>query len=132
MYEFSGAPRGGRFYGRKYEEFIADFEAVSRRALDGAEFDLLKLHFFEGLDWKVCCARLGVNKGNFFHTVYAVEERLGRAFRETEPYALFPLDEYFSNIGMRRKAKPVAVLPMPAVRAIRPVLRRPAASKKAA
>ena len=26
-----------------------------------------------------------------------IEDKLGRAFRETEPFALYPLDEYFSS-----------------------------------
>jgi hypothetical protein len=36
-----------------------------------------------------------IDRGLFFHTVYRVEEKLGRAFVETEPYGLFPVDDYF-------------------------------------
>jgi hypothetical protein len=38
-----------------------------------------------------------LDRGDFFHIVYRVQERLGKVFRELEPYALFPLDEYFTT-----------------------------------
>ncbi len=104
LYEFSGAPRGGRFYGRKYEEFVADFISISRRTLDEAQFAVLTLHFIQGEDWKSCSAKLGLSKGNFFHAVYAIQEKLGRAFRETAPYGIYPLDEYFSGTATRKVA----------------------------
>jgi hypothetical protein len=46
-----------------------------------------------------------MDRGNFFHAVYRIEQRLGRMFRELEPYSLFPLDEYFngpSRMGPQR------------------------------
>ena len=36
-----------------------------------------------------------MDRGMFFHAIYRIEQKLGRKFRELEPYALFPLDEYF-------------------------------------
>ena len=36
-----------------------------------------------------------MDRGNFFHSVYRIEQRLGRMFRELQPYLLFPLDDYF-------------------------------------
>lgn len=103
-YEYSGAPTGGRFFGRKQEEFIADFELIGRRTLEPLEIEVLKLHFVQGHDWKVCTGKLDISKGNFFHTVYLVQEKLGRAFRETAPYALYPIDEYFSGLATRKVA----------------------------
>jgi hypothetical protein len=52
-----------------------------------------------GAEWRLCCRRLKIDKGNFFHMVYRIEQRLGRVYRELEPYALFPLDEYFGGMG---------------------------------
>jgi hypothetical protein len=55
-----------------------------------------------GADWKLCTRKLGIDRGNFFHAVYRIEQKLGRVFRELEPYCLYPLDEYFqgpSRIG---------------------------------
>jgi len=94
-------------WGRKDEEYIADFCLVSRRALDDFEYKLFRYHFMLGADWKLCCRRLGMERGNFFHTVYRIEQKLGRVFRELEPYSLFPLDEYFhgpSRVAVARAA----------------------------
>jgi hypothetical protein len=82
-------------WGRKDEEFMADFVLVSRRTLSEYEYKLFKYHFLLGADWKLCCRKLGIDRGEFFHEVYRVQQKLGRTFRELEPYALFPLDEYF-------------------------------------
>lgn len=83
-------------YGMKAEEYSADFYLVSKRHLSEDEFNLFKLHFLLGGDWKCCCRKLGMDRGNFFHAVYRIEERLGKVFRELKPYPLFPLSDYFS------------------------------------
>jgi len=102
-------PHAGRSrpstWGRKDEEYIADFCLVSRRALDDFETRLFRFHFLLGADWKLCTRKLKMDRGNFFHAVYRIEQKLGRVFRELEPYCLFPLDEYFhgpSRIGPRK------------------------------
>lgn len=104
-YDHSAGPRGHRVYGRRNEEFIADFELVCRRSLNELEYKVLKMHFMEGADWKQCTERLSLDKGEFFHEVYKVQEKLGRVFRELRPYALFPLDEYFSGIKNNNKVE---------------------------
>ena len=89
-------------WGRKDEEYIADFCLVSRRTLSAMEQKLFRYHFLLGADWKLCARKLGIDRGTFFHAVYRIEQKLGRVFRELEPYPLFPLDEYFhgpSRIG---------------------------------
>lgn len=94
-------PHAGRArpstWGRKDEEYIADFCLVSRRALDDFEHRLFRYHFLLGADWRICSRKLGMDRGNFFHAVYRIEQKLGRVFRELEPYALFPVDEYFNG-----------------------------------
>ena len=94
-------PHAGRArpstWGRKDEEYIADFCLVARRSLDDFENRLFRYHFLLGADWKLCTRRLGMDRGNFFHAVYRIEQKLGRVFREVEPYSLFPLDEYFNG-----------------------------------
>jgi hypothetical protein len=82
-------------WGRKDEEYIADFSPISRKYLDDFEHRLFRYHFLLGADWKLCTRKLGIDRGNFFHSVYRIEQKLGRIFRELEPYGLFPLDEYF-------------------------------------
>jgi hypothetical protein len=90
------AGRHGWFWARPREEFRADFELIARRTLDARHYAIFRLHFLEGLDWRACCNRLRMDRGNFFHSVYRIEERLGKAYREAVPYALFPVYEYFS------------------------------------
>jgi hypothetical protein len=94
-------------WGRKDEEYIADFCLVSRRTLDELEHRVFRYHFILGADWRLCSRRLGIERGSFFHALYRIEQKLGRTFRELEPYPLFPLDEYYfgpsrTNAGLRR------------------------------
>lgn len=93
--------RGGKdcryTYARKTEDYLADFCLVSRRALDEFEYRIFRFHFLLGADWKLCCRQLKIDRGNFFHAVYRIEQKLGRTFRELEPYSLYPLDEYFGG-----------------------------------
>ena len=106
-------------WGRKDEEYVADFCLISRRTLDEVEYRVFKFHFLLGADWKLCCRRLNVDRGNFFHIVYRIEQKLGRVFRELKPYGLYPLDEYFRNTtrGLRvEPSRPSNVIEMPSVR----------------
>jgi hypothetical protein len=90
--------RQGSFsWGRKDEEYLADFVLVSQRTLDTAEYQIFKFHFLLGADWKLCCLRLSIDKGYFFHSIYRIEQKLGRIFRELEPYGLYPVSEYFRD-----------------------------------
>jgi hypothetical protein len=91
-----------RVYSRKREEFMADFCLVSDRALDEIEQKVFRYHFLLGADCRLCCRQLRMDRGTFYHFVYKIQETLGRTFAELEPYALFPLDEYFSGM-VRRK-----------------------------
>lgn len=116
--------RGGKdrryTYERKTEDYIADFCLVSRRFLDESDHKVFRFHFLLGADWKLCCRQLAMDRGSFFHAVYRIEQVLGRAFRELEPYGLFPLDEYFGRrIG--GETKPVAGQPTPGKVRVMPV-----------
>ena len=83
-------------WGRVNEEYVADFLNVVRRTLDDDDYRLFRYHHVLGADWHLCCRKLGMEKGPFFHAIYRMRERLGRAFRELQPYPLYPLSEYFS------------------------------------
>jgi len=113
-------------YGRKAEEYIADFCLVSRRALSPLEHDIFRFHYLLGADWKLCCWRLQLDRGTFFHLVYKIEQKLGRVFRELEPHGLFPLDEYFGGTMRNPRASPVLpVIPKrPPARVLRPPVSR--------
>ncbi len=84
-------------YDRKGEEYVADFQLIARRHLDSQDIKLFRYHFVLGADWKLCCSRLGLDRGTFFHAIYRIQRKLGKAFRETQPYPLFPVYEYFDE-----------------------------------
>lgn len=93
--EFCRGRGGRRVYSRKREEYMADFCLVSRRVLAEPDYTVFRFHFLLGADWRLCCRRLNMDRGNFFHAVYRIEKQLGRCFAELKPYALYPVDEYF-------------------------------------
>lgn len=99
----SGGSSASRSYlwSRKDEEYVADFCLVSRRVLRGQDWDIFRFRFLLGADWRLCCTKLGMDRGSFFHEVYKIEQKLGRTFRDLQPYALYPLDEYFGNTVKR-------------------------------
>lgn len=99
---------GNFCWGMKDEEYMADFCLVSKRSLEDIEYRIFRYHFLLGADWKVCCQRLNLDRGSFFHHLYRIEQKLGRVYRELRPHALFPLDEYFG--GTSRKELPEAYL----------------------
>ena len=96
--DFCQGSDGRRSYSRKREEYIADFCLVSRRVLDDEEHTLFRYHFLLGADWKLCCRRLKIDRGSFFHMVYRIEQKLGRIFCELKPYPLYPVNEYFGGV----------------------------------
>jgi hypothetical protein len=100
--EFSQGPMGCRMYGRKREEFIADFCLIARRELSENDYKLFRYTFLLGAGWKLCCARLNLDRGTYFHHLYRIEGILGRNYAEIEPYPLYPVDEYFGGSVRRR------------------------------
>lgn len=88
-----GAPSGRHRYGRKREEFVADFCLLARRMLNDVDFEIFRRHYVLGAEWR----QSGVDRGTFFHSVYRIEETLGRYYAEVRPYALYPLFVYFDG-----------------------------------
>jgi hypothetical protein len=111
-------------WGRKDEEYIADFYLVSKRSLDPFEYRVFKYHFLLGADWKLCTRKLGIDKGAFFHQVYRIQSKLGRVYRELKPYPLYPLNEYFEGtVATETTLSPVVELRTRGPRPIIPPLR---------
>jgi hypothetical protein len=127
--QFTAGCDGRMAYSRKDEEYCADFYLVSKRHLDESEFRIFRFHFLLGADWKLCCRKLDMDRGSFFHAVYRIERKLGRVFRELQPYGLFPLDEYFHgtthSMEPRPKVEPIQP-PLRAVAGLRPPVRQAA------
>ncbi len=133
-FELVGGVERRTVWGRKDEEYIADFCLVSRRYLDDFEYKIFRYHFLLGADWRLCCRQLKVEKGILFHTIYRIQQKLGRAFRELSPYPLFPLDEYFGPTVRRAMKTDPAVIQMPANKkgVLRPPVKRRITEEKAA
>jgi hypothetical protein len=101
---------------------MADFHLIARRALPQNDWQVFNYHFLLGADSKLCCKRLGLDRGAFFHRVYAVEAILGKAYKDTQPFPLFPLSEYFEG---PHHGVNVAPLPVPEPRPMKPTPLRP-------
>ena len=89
-----------RSYGRRNEDYMADFYRVAKQSLAPSDHQIFTWHYLLGADWKLCCRRNGMSRGNFFHTVYRIEEALGRAFAALFPYSLYPVRDYFSDSSL--------------------------------
>ena len=103
----TGGANGRRSYGRKIEEYIADFCNTARRILQDGDYQIFRAHFILGANWRLCCRQLKMEKGNFFHRVYRIMSILGREFAEMQPYHLFPVDEYFGAVVTHPAPAPV-------------------------
>ncbi|HJT87698.1 MAG TPA: hypothetical protein VJ732_07570 [Bryobacteraceae bacterium] len=104
--EFCQGADGRRAYSRKREEFMADFCLVSRRSLDDFEYKIFRFHFLLGADAKLCQRYLRIDRGAFYHQVYRIEQRLGRIYAELQPYALYPVSEYFAGVILKAPRQP--------------------------
>ena len=113
--ECTHGPIGYRVYSRKREEYMADFCVVSRRALGDQDYELFRYVFLLGADWRLCLRKLNMDRGEFFHDIYRIEERLGRYYAEMEPYPLYPLDEYFGG-SIRKESVRARTAAVPAPR----------------
>ena len=95
--ELIAGTSGNFHWGRKDEEYVADFCLVTRRTLNDSDYRIFKYHFLLGADWRMCCRKLNMDRGTFFHLLYRIEAKLGRMYRELQPYGLFPIYDYFEG-----------------------------------
>lgn len=116
IHDRAAARKGKHQYSMKSQEFVADFLLIAKRVLGETSeaYKLFKFHFLLGADWRLCSRKLGIDRGEFFHEVYRVQQKLGRAYAEVAPYALFPLDEYFGGVSVKHQ-RPATILPTFAV-----------------
>ena len=119
--------RMGFNFGNKDAEFCADFVLIARRLLNDFEFQVFRLHFLCEMEWRDCLPLLArwvrmaraagvdgfphVDRGNFFHAVYRIENSLGRAYLEMKPYAVYPTGDYYRGHFVDREqiAKPTSM-----------------------
>lgn len=100
----SGPNRRGT-WGRKDEEYIADFLRMSERTLTAEEHRVFRYRYLLGADWRLCARKMDMDRGAFFFALYRIQTQLGQAFAETKPYGLFPLTEYFGSALLKYVAK---------------------------
>ena len=100
----SGPNRRGT-WGRKDEEYIADFLQIARQALDDEDYKMFRYKYLMGADWRLCARQFDMDRGTFFYTMYRIEATLGRVFAELEPYSLYPVTEYFQSTPLKHTAK---------------------------
>ncbi len=113
----AGAQCRRTIWGRKDEEYMIDFLNIAKKTLDENDHRIFRLHYLLGADWRLCCANLGMDKGLLFHTLYRIEQKLGRVFKELQPYALFPVDQYYGGVKVEHKG---TVLQFRAARPVEP------------
>src|SRR4051794_32280067 len=123
-WEFCSGRTGCRTYSRKREEYMADFCLISRRSLDDVEYRLFRYYFMLGANWRLCSRQLNIDRGRLFHAIYRIEKKLGRAFADTEPYGIYPLDEYFGGVDRDQPVRPLTVSPQRTSKPLRVPVRR--------
>lgn len=107
-------PQGRKSDRHRCSDFSADVYLTAKRTLQcTVDFDLFRYHYLLGVDWRACAKRIGLpyvenlDRKAFFDRAYRIESKLGRVFAELKPYALFPLDGYFSTGYARVRPIPV-------------------------
>jgi hypothetical protein len=93
----------GVSYSFPSQEYRADFELICLKLFtkNSMRWHVVRLHFLSQVQWKPCVAALEstlkrrVSRGEFFHEVYLIEAKCGRALLQVRPYPLYPIDEYF-------------------------------------
>src|SRR5262245_56728833 len=113
-------PIGKDIFSRKWEGFMADFCLIARRVLSEEEHRIFRHHFLLGADWRLCVRMLKMDRGNFFHMLYRIQQKAGRAFAETEPFPIFPVTDYF-ELEVGQPAPPPHFPPVRAMRRMRRV-----------
>jgi hypothetical protein len=96
-------------WGRKEEEYVADFCLIAKRLLTEEEHRVFRFHYLLGANYKLCCRQMKLDRGTFFHFVYRIQRKLGKAFQEMKPYPLYPLSNYFSGPSVVHSATIVAM-----------------------
>jgi hypothetical protein len=112
-FDRSAVGRSNRgMWGLKREEYMADFELVARRSLTPGEHRLFRFHHILGASEAMCAKRLRVSDAAVRKAIQRLEIKLGLAFVSLEPYALYPLYDYFHRVH----SEPVKPCRLPAAR----------------
>jgi hypothetical protein len=121
--------RGSRMRGA---DFRADFVMLAKRTLPDELLSLFRSRFLNGEPRHIYMRRMDLDRGEYWHLVYRVSVRMGRAIADSEPYSLYPVSDYFgagkkfaySTLAMERESKlarMIVLRPNPMRRTIRSV-----------
>jgi hypothetical protein len=91
------------------ENFLADVFLIAKRTLAEDDFRLFRFRYLLGAAVKLCAARLGMDFRTCEQRLAEIESVLGAAFRDTRPYSVFPIGEYFRNTRMEGGVKACGV-----------------------
>jgi hypothetical protein len=83
-------------------EYRADFCLIAKRVLVPRDLKILVEHLLGDNPYRPVAAAVSLDKGNFFHRVYAIEERVGRAFLDAAPHSVWPVAAYFKGEAFDR------------------------------
>ncbi len=93
--EHSG--HGDPQYAFPHSEFLADFDIAARKCLAKEDLLILEHHFIQRGEWKRGLALTKLNRGDYYHRVYAVAERMGGYLATLKPFALYPTPAYLAQ-----------------------------------
>jgi len=90
--------RGGLSAGLEPAEFMVDFERTGLAALARCPVEqaVFWYHHLHRVEWRPCLPLIAretgqkMDRGNFFHAVYRVEVKVGRACMNLKPYSVWP------------------------------------------
>ena len=122
------APRRALRHGMN-ETYTADFYLIAKRTLAPDDWQVFKHVYLLGADWKLLqrMGKTSMMKDAHMQTCLRIERTLGRAFHETQPFPLHPLDQYFSALPPgSAKVAACPAPPAPRPKPLRPPLRRAA------
>jgi hypothetical protein len=89
--------KNGMIYGLPGIEFRADFESTALRVLTEEEHRIYRYHFLLEADWRLCCRKLRMDRGTFFHAVYRIQQKMGAELLAMQPASMFPTSNYFRS-----------------------------------
>jgi hypothetical protein len=76
-------------------EFRADFELTARRVLDATHLQIFFEHLVGEREWHEVNGRVGLDRGNFHHAVYRLEQMVGKELRRR---GIYPVEEYMQMV----------------------------------
>lgn len=85
------------FGAHEHQQYALDFQIVARRHLSLEDYNIFREYFVNVLPWQGAALRLRLSRSGYFDRLYRIEERLGRAYADIRPHALYPTAAYLAQ-----------------------------------